>query len=116
MPRTPISSYRVAKKLTPGQRGTVRLAQHYGDPLVCVRHRHDPTGRQRVVTVELVVQQQPIARRRSPIVGLRIGYREADLRATARAAGARWDPDTLLWRLPRSVARSVGLLGRVVVR
>ena len=116
MPARPISSYRVAKKFAPDQRGAIRLAQRYGAALVCVRHRHDPTGRHRIVTVELALEQVPIARRPSPIVGVRIGYGEAKLRATARAGGAAWDSDARLWRMPRSVARSLGLLGRITSR
>lgn len=112
MPR-PISSYRVAKKFAPDQRGAIRLARRYGNALVCVRHRHDPTGRHRVVTVELALEMVPIVRRPSPIVGVHIAYSESALRAAARAGGAEWDREAKLWRMPRSVARSLGLLGRV---
>jgi hypothetical protein len=42
--------------LKPGQRGTKRLTDKYGDALVCVRFRYDPATRQRLKTVELIVE------------------------------------------------------------
>jgi hypothetical protein len=39
--------------LKPGQRGTKRLAEQYGDALLYVRFRYDAESRQRLKTVEL---------------------------------------------------------------
>jgi hypothetical protein len=41
--------------LKPGQRGTKRLSEKYGDQLVCVRYRYDDATKKRYKTVELIV-------------------------------------------------------------
>jgi hypothetical protein len=43
--------------LKPGQKGTKRLTDKYGDALVCVRYRYDAELRQRLKTVELIVER-----------------------------------------------------------
>jgi hypothetical protein len=43
--------------LKPGQKGTKRLTDKYGDALVCVRYRYDAESRQRLKTVELIVER-----------------------------------------------------------
>ena len=57
---SPVSA-RIAKKLAPTQAGAKRLAQQYGDSLVCVRYRVVDKRRCRYTTVELVVDMQPLA-------------------------------------------------------
>jgi len=44
-------------KLKPGQKGTKRLLDIYGDSLVCVRYRYDTATRMRFKTVELIVEK-----------------------------------------------------------
>jgi len=41
--------------LKPGQRGTKRLSEQYGEQLVCVRYRYDDATMKRYKTVELIV-------------------------------------------------------------
>lgn len=41
-------------KLKPGQKGTRKLVDIYGDALVCVRYRYDEESRARVKTVEII--------------------------------------------------------------
>jgi hypothetical protein len=43
--------------LKPGQPGTKRLVEKYGESLVCVRFRYDAESRQRLKTVELLVEK-----------------------------------------------------------
>jgi len=43
--------------LKPGQKGTKRLTDKYGDALVCIRFRYDAESRQRLKTVELIVEK-----------------------------------------------------------
>lgn len=43
--------------LKPGQKGTKRLTEKYGDALVCVRFSYDAELRQRIKTVELIVEK-----------------------------------------------------------
>ena len=88
--------------LKPGQRGTKALVEKYGDALVCVRFRYDAELHQRLKTVELIVEKidwQPPAQlyNDSSLVALRIEGYELELRAQAKAAGAKWNPDKQLW-------------------
>lgn len=80
----PVAAQRVIKKLAPDRPGAQRLAQRFGDALVCVRHRVDASGRTRFTTVELLVEQTPVrAQTGNRIVGIRIAYEDGTLRAVA---------------------------------
>jgi hypothetical protein len=110
---------RVAKKLAPTQPGAIKLARRYGEALLCVRYRRSADGRQRLTTVELIVECVPVQSvrsggRDSAVVGVRIGYHETDLRSRARDQGAAWDREAKLWRMTHRAARQLGLLDRVV--
>ena len=41
--------------LKPGQKGTRRLVEKYGDALLCVRYRYDEKRGIRLKTVEIIV-------------------------------------------------------------
>ena len=43
--------------LKPGQPETKRLVKKYGDSLLCVRFKYDRESRQRLKTVELIVEK-----------------------------------------------------------
>jgi hypothetical protein len=116
----------VAAKVTlrPGQRGTKRLVQRYGDRLVCVRYRYDPVKAKRQTTVELVVDEvawkprpardsTPSPPSNATLVGIRIGYNEVALREKVKAAGGYWDPARKLWLLPLRRACALGLNSRL---
>ena len=49
---------RTLKTLKPGQAGTKALLARYGKSLLCVRYRYDEVTRQRLKTVELIVQRR----------------------------------------------------------
>ncbi|MDH4162263.1 MAG: hypothetical protein OEW15_06175 [Nitrospirota bacterium] len=88
--------------LRPGQPGTKGLAEKYGDALVCIRFKYDEQSRQRLKTVELVVERTnwtPPPRRYTPdtLVPLRIEVSDLPARAQAKTAGGRWDPEKRLW-------------------
>jgi hypothetical protein len=107
---------RVVKKLLPDQPGALKLARRYGDALVCVRYRHDATHTQRYTTVELVVDQAPLQRRRhasDEIVHVWIAFGEGRLQQEARASGAQWERASKLWRMPHSLARRLNLTKRI---
>jgi len=83
----------------PGQAGTRKYVERYGERLVCVRYLYDPENGRRHKTFELIVETVPwqpgarrARRRDEEMVAVRIGYEEADLRvgqnASARS-GAR---------------------------
>jgi hypothetical protein len=88
--------------LKPGQKGTKRLTETYGDALLCIRFRYDEVTRQRLKTVELIIEKSdwtppPSRFNTNELVPLRIAGYELDLRAQAKAAGAQWHPGKQLW-------------------
>jgi hypothetical protein len=90
--------------LKPGQRGTKSLAKQYGNDLLCVRFRYDARKRQRLKTVELIVERTPWSPPEpryaaDDLVHLRIRVDDMPARAQAKAAGGRWDPEKRLWRV-----------------
>ena len=105
---------RVVKKLSPSSRGALKLARQYGDSLVCVRHRTDDKGEFRYTTVELLVETSEIRPRVDKIVGVRIAQNERSLQSLVKAAGASWDSNTKLWRMPRRIAGILRIADRIV--
>jgi len=88
--------------LKPGQRGTKRLVNQYGEALVCVRFRYDAKSRQRLKTVELVIEKAPWTPpakgfRPDTLVPLYIEVRDLERCSQVKAAGGRWHPDEGLW-------------------
>lgn len=104
----------IVKKLQPDQKGARRLAERFGDRLVCVRYRTDPESGRRFTTVEIVVEERaPISR--APTHQLvRIGWKETELRDAVKARGGIWVPDKKLWRMPTSAIRQLRIQNRVV--
>ncbi|TMH09529.1 MAG: hypothetical protein E6H58_17900 [Betaproteobacteria bacterium] len=108
---------RVVKRLSATQPGALKLARRFGDALVCVRYRHDIERRHRYTTVELVVDQAPIARRQAPldaIVLVRIPFSDTARQNRARTLGAKWDSRDGVWYMRRSTAKQLGLLKQIV--
>ena len=88
--------------LKPGQRGTKSLAEKYGDALLCVRFRYDAKSRQRLKTIELIVERTdwtpPQPRYDADtLVPLHIKAIDMQARLQAKAAGGRWNPEKQLW-------------------
>ena len=108
------STYRVVKTLAPTDRGAIALARHYGEALVCVRHRTDAKGKFRHTTVELLIETTPIQARSVKIVHVRTEPHERTLNAVIKTAGGTWDSKARLWRLPRRVAGILSLRDRIV--
>lgn len=105
---------RVLKKLSPHQPGARKLAQRYGESLVCVRHRTDEKGQFRYTTVELFVDKTPVRPRLDKIVQLKLRYNEGALRMVIQAAGGTWNAESKRWLLPKRVAGALNLLDRIV--
>ena len=121
---------RTLKTLKPGQKGTKELMARYGATLLYVRYRYDENNRERLKTVELVVQRRSRKREAerpgsgklggqaggasSRRVALRIGWRERDLRRRVKSAGGLWDPVRRVWILRRDVAERLDLLHQIV--
>ena len=107
--------WRVAKRLKPGQPGTLKLARRYGDALLCVRYRHDEQRAERCTTVELVIDRAPLATPRAQrMVAIRLCFDERALRATLHQAGAQWDRQAGVWHLPYEKAQALNIEHRVV--
>lgn len=89
--------------LKPGQKGTKRLVERFGDALLCVRYRYDAIRGVRLKTVEIVVEEK--IHRPSPgfrdgdIVPVIVAFTEKGLREKLKAAGGRWDPKEKLWHV-----------------
>lgn len=88
--------------LKPGQKGTKRLTEIYGDTLPCIRFRYDEETRKRLKTVELIVEKSdwtppPSRYAAHVLVSLRIEASNMSLRTQAKAAGAKWNPEKQLW-------------------
>ncbi len=108
------SKLRVTKKLATTNRGAIKLAQQFGDALVCVRHRTDAEAKFRYTTVELLVEKAEMRPRQASMVSIRVNPKEYGLRTVVRAAGAVWDSKVGLWRIPKRVATVLRLTGRIV--
>ena len=108
----------------PGQQGTRKLAQEFGDRLIFVRYRYDAERRRRFTTVELIVDESPwtppspisppVAPTPGELVGVRIDVSEGTLRRKVKDAGGRWEPRRGLWLLPMRRARALGVRQRLV--
>ena len=110
----------ISKKLAPGQPGTKRYQRQFGDALVCVRYRIHPESAKRYTTVEIVVDEKALPGFAAPggitdetLIALTIAYGETELRQRVKQAGAKWDQDRKVWRLPYGIAQQLGLHGRI---
>lgn len=111
--------------LKPGQKGTKRLIEKYGDRLVCVRYKYDMTARKRYTTVELIEEESewaltpPLSTQTppplpAPRLAVRVEYWETDLRHQVKKAGGIWRPRPKLWELGYEDVVALGLESRVV--
>jgi hypothetical protein len=95
--------------LKPGQKGTRRLVEQFGDKLLCVRYRHDEIRQVRMKTVEIIVEKRPckppLRYRDQDIVAVMVAFTEKDLRDRLKVAGGRWNPEEKLWRAPFGLIR-----------
>ena len=114
----------------PGERGTQKLVEKYGERLVCVRYRYDPEKLKRYKTVELVIAAEPWVptseatridnvppineQHHTPRVPVRINYYEKDLQRQIKAIGGTWEPTKKLWYAPEEYVRRIGLDKRIV--
>ncbi len=108
---------RIIKTLSVAQPGAIKLLRRYGKALVCVRYRCSADGLTRYTTVELLVDEAPIQKRRQEfeVVAIRLGKMDmASTRKDISAHGGQWDRTAKVWRLTRSAATLLGLLGCVV--
>ena len=106
---------RVLRTLWPPAAGTHRWLRQHGAELVCVRHREDPLGLRRVVTVELVVAAVR-TRHAGPLLRPRVRYplriapTDRAMRLRVQAAGGTQNPQTGVWHATGGVIEALGLL------
>ena len=104
----------------PGQAGTRKYVERYGERLICVRYLYDADKGRRHKTIELIVETVPwqlrlrSARRRDEeMVAVRIAFGESDLRERAKHLGAIWRPKHKLWEMRWLDAKRLGIADRV---
>jgi hypothetical protein len=105
------------KHLKPGQAGTKRLMEKYGDSLICVRYRYDEVRGIKMKTVEIAIEETPwspaIRFTDGDIVPVAVAYEETALRDKLRAMRARWDSVEKLWFVPYRFIRGTELEKRI---
>jgi hypothetical protein len=103
----------VGSTLRPGAPGTARLARDWGDRLVSVRYRYSDSPPTRFTTVELVVAAAEWKPSPSRQVLVDVKSWESDLRERVQAAGGKWVPKAMRWRIRHDKAKALGLSDRV---
>jgi hypothetical protein len=107
------------RTLLPGEPGAKSMTNKYGDRLICVRYRFDPTTLKKFKTVELIEEEIPWEKhaQRIPvnkILNIRVHVKELRLRQVVKAAGGRWNPEKRTWQLPYRMIRNLGLEDRIL--
>jgi hypothetical protein len=112
----------VVKTLRPGDSGTKKLTQRFGDRLVCVRYRKDENKKRRYTTIELIVDEGPIDQNklyrldpeeRALCVGVYVAKGDHDARRTVMLAGGKYDEKADLWRISLGKVVKFGLIERI---
>ena len=105
----------ITKTIQPGEMGSKRLLQQYGEQLVCVRYRIDKYLRRRVTTVELIIDEKPYHSNKAlTIAWIKVNYGESELRKKLIAAGAKWLPDNKVWEMEYKTVKKMRLTSRIV--
>jgi hypothetical protein len=104
----------IKRTLKPGQPGTMRFVERYGDELVCVRYRYDVKNKKRYTTVEIIVENSQLKPRKNKIMNIRIEYGEVYLGRQVKAAGGKWNKAKKIWELPYKAVVQLGLTHRIV--
>jgi hypothetical protein len=101
----------------PGQRGSKKLVDEYGERLVCVRYRYDAARGKRYKTVELIVEEVDWCpmRRGDDVVAIRVGVDEVEVRRQVKMARGVWHQGRKVWLLPYERVAALGLEGRIVL-
>jgi hypothetical protein len=113
-----VSLVRAQVTLQPGQKGTKKLHDRYGDQLVCVRYCYAAARQRRLKTIELIVEEVPwrperAMRNGAEMVGVRVAVHEVALQRQVKLAGGRWNPAHRVWELRRDQALQLGLKDRI---
>ena len=114
-------SFITKKTIYAGQPGTKKWMKKYGKDLLCVRYKYDTSGKRKIKTVELMVEDESweLDTQRIPankIVHLKVNYGEINLGKLIKAAGGIWNREDKVWELPYREVVSLGLTDRVVMK
>ena len=103
--------------LKPGQKGTKRLTEQYGERLLYVRYRYDEERGVRLKTVEIIVEETPwcpsVRLRDGDIVPVFVEYGEKELREQVKSLGGKWDPAAKVWQVPYGAIKGTELATRI---
>ncbi len=103
------------RTLAPGQKGTKKFLDRYGEHQVCVRYRYDEQRRTRGATVEIIVEESGCYPPERPvIVGLRVDFQETELQRRVKQAGGKWNSAKRVWEIHYDQAMALGLKKRIV--
>lgn len=103
-------------KLKPGQKGTHKLLEQYGQRLFCVRYRYDEARKKRYKTVELIVEESdwsPPSIKAAKLVAIQIERQEYELQRRVKQAGGKWHPEQKVWLLSYGQVVTLGLEDRI---
>ena len=105
--------------LQPGQSGTKKLLEKYGDNLVCVRYRYDEEKKMMFKTIEIIIDRKPWLKEakkiaNNQIVSIRVSYDEPEARKKVKAAGGKWNPARQVWQLCYEKVLELGMTDRLV--
>jgi hypothetical protein len=106
--------------LKPGQKGTKRLVEQYGDALICVRYRYDEKKHKQYKTAEIIVSESewtppPAKYPEGTLVSLKIGINENVLQNQVRSLGGRWNKEKQVWLVPYGCIAGTKLEKLIVV-
>lgn len=92
-------------RLKPGQNGTKKFVEKYGDTLVCLRYRYDAEKRKQYKTIEIIVSESdwtppPAKYPDGSLVSLKISMNETAAQEQVKAVGGRWDREKKFWIVP----------------
>ncbi len=116
---------RVIKRINPGNPGSKRYLELFGEKLICVRYRHSKENHERVTTVELIVDKgdyYPEFYRSAvnaqndekKLVYLNLGFDDKELRCRVIKAGGMWVQEKKYWEINISEALELGLEDKIV--
>jgi hypothetical protein len=105
--------------LKPGQPGTRQELKKYGDKLLCVRYRVDPSNSLKYKTVEIIESVIPDRMKQKSIppnkkFDLRLNPYDSSLRKIVIQAGGHWNLKKRVWQLSYSQILNLGLEKHII--
>jgi hypothetical protein len=105
------------KTIYPGNPGSIKETNLYGDKLVCIRYKYDVEKQTNIKTIEIVTEINKVKKsHRIPynkVVFVKIGYNEKHLRRIVKSAGGVWKPGKKLWQMRYGDVKNLGLTERI---